>query len=90
MAPALGSVTPLKWLVSNDLVAIPALIAAEAAILFLVDALITGSKFGSVVFAGIILGAALFAFRANLAAMRLFKDQQISSTGEARPLASSK
>jgi hypothetical protein len=68
-----------------DLVAIPLVIAAEMAILFLVDSLIIGSDVALLIFAGIILGAALFAFETNLLATQSPHDQQISDSGHPAP-----
>jgi hypothetical protein len=84
MAPALAYLTS-KPAVLVDPVAIPLLITAETVILFLVDRLIIGSDFASLIFAGIILGAALFAFETNLVAARLPNDQQISDTSHPVP-----
>jgi hypothetical protein len=84
MAPALAYLTS-KPAVLVDLVAIPLVIAAETAILFLVDRFIIGSDFASVMFAGIILGAALFAVEAHLMAARLPNGQQPSDTGHPVP-----
>jgi hypothetical protein len=84
MAPALAYFTS-KPAVLVDLVAIPLVIAAETAILFLVDRFIIGSDFASLLFGGIVLGAALFAVEAHLVATRLPSDQQISDSGHPVP-----
>jgi hypothetical protein len=84
MVPALAYLAP-KPAVLVDLVAIPLLVAAETAILFLVDRLIIGSDFASLLSAGFILGAALFAFETNLRAARLPSDRQISDSGQPVP-----
>ena len=79
MAPALGYFAS-KPAVLVDPVAIPLVIAAETAILFLVDRLIIGSDFASLIFAGIILGAGLFTAEAHLVATRLPSDPQAEIT----------
>ena len=84
MVPALAYFTS-KPTVLVDLVAIPLVIVAETAILFLVDRFIIGSDFASLIFAGIILGAGLFAFETNFVATRLPSGQQISDTGQSVP-----
>ena len=84
MAPALAYLTS-KPAVLVDLVAIPLLVAAETAILFLLDRFIIGSDFASLIFAGVILGAASFAVEANLVATRQPSDQQISDSGHPVP-----
>jgi hypothetical protein len=84
MVPAFAYLTS-KPAVLVNLVAIPLVIAAETAILFLVDRLIIGSDVASLIFAGVILGGALFAVETNLAATRLSSDQQISDTGHRVP-----
>ena len=84
MAPALAYLTS-KPAVLVDLVAIPLVIAAETAILFLVDRLIIGSDFASLIFGGATLGAALFAFETHLVAARLPSDQQTSDSGHPVP-----
>lgn len=83
MAPTLDYLTPLKWLTLNNLVAIPVVIAAEAASLFLVDDFVIGSKFASLALAGTILGTALFAVRTILLATQ--SDQKTSNTGHHVP-----
>jgi len=84
MAPALAYLRS-KPAVLVDPVAIPLVIAAETAILFLVDRLIIGSDFASLIFAGIILGAGLFTAEAHLVATRLPSDEQISDSGHPVP-----
>jgi len=84
MPPALAYFTS-KPTVLVDLVAVPLVVAAETAILFLVDRLVIGSDFASLISAGIVLGAALFAFETNLRAARLPSDRQTSDSGHPVP-----